>query len=132
MPRALAPLLFVVLWSSAFVAVRAGLPDISPLFFLAARFALAAAALLCIVTVIRRSWVTLSGHWHHLVISGVLMNAAYLSAAYSAMVHIDAATMTSAGTTRRRPSPGASACARKDCARLSESGMRNSAMVVRG
>ena len=39
---------------------------------------------------------------------------------------------TSAGTTRRRPSRGASACARKDCARLSESAMRNSAMVVRG
>ncbi len=42
----LAPLLFVFLWSGAFIAVRAGIPDVSPITFLASRFSLAALLLL--------------------------------------------------------------------------------------
>lgn len=92
-----APFLFVCLWSSAFVAIRAGLPDVSPLLFLTARFALAAVALIAIVSIVAQPWRELRGRWHHLIFSGVLMNAFYLSAAYSAMQQINAATMALIG-----------------------------------
>jgi drug/metabolite transporter (DMT)-like permease len=93
----LAPFLFVFLWSSAFIAVRAGMPDVTPLFYLAARFALATAALLLIVTVVRQDWASIRGLWGHLAVAGVLMGALYLSAAYLAMQHINAATMALIG-----------------------------------
>ena len=51
-----APYLFVVLWSSAYIAIRASLPDVSPLFFLTIRFALATALLLLVIATIRRTW----------------------------------------------------------------------------
>lgn len=97
MPRLLAPLLFVLLWSSAFIAVRAGMPDTTPLFYLAARFALATAALLLIVAIARQDWASIRGLWGHLAVAGVLMGALYLSAAYLAMQHINAATMALIG-----------------------------------
>ena len=97
MPRLLAPLLFVFLWSSAFIAVRAGMPDTTPLFYLAARFAIATAALLLIVAVARQDWASIRGLWGHLAVAGVLMGALYLSAAYLAMQHINAATMALIG-----------------------------------
>ncbi len=95
--RRLAPLVFVGLWSSAFIAVRAGLPDVSPLFFLATRFALATLALLAIAVVIRIDWAKIRAGWLHLVIAGVLMNALYLSGAYLALQHLLAATMALIG-----------------------------------
>ncbi len=64
-----APYLFVVLWSSAYIAIRASLPDVSPLFFLTIRFALATGLLLLIIATIRRTWSSLGGVWHHLVIA---------------------------------------------------------------
>jgi drug/metabolite transporter (DMT)-like permease len=91
--QAAAPFLFVVLWSAAYVAIRFGLPDISPLFFLTIRFALATAALVAIVALFRLPWASAKGIWHHLVIAGVLINAFYLSGAYLALQHINAATM---------------------------------------
>ena len=63
-----APLAFVLLWSSAFIAVRGGLPFITPLYFLALRFIIAAAVLLGLCAVLRptrRAWRTLAGRWHH-------------------------------------------------------------------
>lgn len=88
-----APFLFIFLWSSAYIAVRASLPDVSPLFFLTIRFGLATAALLFIVATVRQSWTSLQGNWHHLVIAGVLINGLYLSGAYLALQNISAATM---------------------------------------
>jgi len=94
----LTPLVFVALWSSAFVATRAGLAGVSPLAFLTARFALAALVLVALAAVLRSDWAALSGVWPHLVVSGVLINALYLSGAYIALDHIDAATMALVGT----------------------------------
>ena len=36
--QTVAPFLFIFLWSTAYIAVRASLPDVSPLFFLTIRF----------------------------------------------------------------------------------------------
>lgn len=93
----MAPLLFVGLWSSAFIAIRGGLPDVSPLFFLSARFALATLALLAVAAIVRTGWEAIRAGWAHLVVVGVLMNAVYLSGAYLALEHLQAATMALIG-----------------------------------
>lgn len=96
----LAPLLFVLLWSGAFIAVRAGVQDVSPIAFLAARFTLAAAILLPISLFLRGlgGWQDARRLWLHLVVSGILLNGAYLSAAHWAMVDISAASMALIGS----------------------------------
>lgn len=92
-----APLAFIFLWSMAFVAVRAGLPDVSPLFFLAVRFALATAILVAIAALWRLKWTGLANTWRHFVVAGVLINALYLSAGYLAMTEIAGATLALIG-----------------------------------
>ena len=82
-----------MLWSSAYIAIRASLPDVSPLFFLTIRFALATVLLLLVIATIRRTWSSLGRVWHHLAIAGILINGLYLSAGYLALQHINAATM---------------------------------------
>lgn len=95
----LAPLLFVLLWSGAFIAVRAGIPDVTPIAFLGARFTLAALILLPISFIIGSAggWREARRLWPHLALSGILLNGAYLSAAYWAMLDISAATMALIG-----------------------------------
>lgn len=93
----LAPLAFVVLWSSAFIAARAGLPYASAVLFLGLRFSIAAAILLLVLWLWRRP-----GRWaglpfRHLIVSGILINGLYLSGAYIALETISAATMALIG-----------------------------------
>jgi drug/metabolite transporter (DMT)-like permease len=72
----LAPLLFVLLWSSSFIAAKAGLRDLSPLLFVAIRLAGCAAVLMGLMLVLGRSWQPLSaGRWLHCAIAGALVNA---------------------------------------------------------
>jgi len=95
----LAPFVFICLWSGAFIAVRAGLPDVSPLFFLAVRFAIAGSLLALIVSLWQpRRWRELRGKWAVTALCGVLMNGGYLSAAYLAMTEITGATMALVGS----------------------------------
>ena len=92
-----APFLFIFLWSSAFIAVRAGLPDVSPLYFLSIRFTLAATILAVLALLTRQPWYDLRGRWPHFVVAGVLINALYLSAGYLAMTRISGATLALIG-----------------------------------
>ena len=43
-PRVLVPATFILLWSSAYIVVRTGLPDMSPIAALALRFVIVTAA----------------------------------------------------------------------------------------
>lgn len=92
-----APLLFVLIWSSAFVAVRAGLPHVSPIFFLTVRFACASLLLLAAALAWRQSWSSLRGRWAHLALAGALINGFYLTAGYLAMTRISGATLALIG-----------------------------------
>ncbi len=71
--------------------------DVSPLFFLSARFTLATVALLAVAAILRTDWASLRKGWAHLVVVGILMNAIYLSGAYLALEHLQAATMALIG-----------------------------------
>jgi drug/metabolite transporter (DMT)-like permease len=93
-----APFVFVLIWSSAFVAVRAGLPDVTPFYFLAIRFTLAALILIAVVSAGGLPWRGLAGHWIPLAIAGALLNALYLGAAYLAMTRIGGASMALIGS----------------------------------
>lgn len=71
-----APFLFVLLWSSSFIAAKAGLRSISPMLFVTVRLAACAVVMLGLMLVLRRSWAPLKrGKWAHCAIAGALMNA---------------------------------------------------------
>ena len=86
-----APLLFVLLWSSSFLAVRVGLRHMSPLMFVALRMVLAALILSAVMLALRRSWSLPWLTWLHCAVAGVLLHAILLMTAQSAMVHTVAA-----------------------------------------
>lgn len=93
-----APVVFIVLWSSAFIGARAGLPHVSPLLFLGARFVLATLLLAAICLVWKQDWSGMRRRWPHFVAAGVLINGLYLSGAFVAMTHITGATMALVGS----------------------------------
>jgi drug/metabolite transporter (DMT)-like permease len=88
----LAPLLFVVLWSSSFIAAKAGLRHLSPLLFVAVRLAGCAAVLMALMLGLRRSWRPLGGgRWLHCAIAGALVNAIGLMAPHVGLLMAPAA-----------------------------------------
>lgn len=93
-----APVAFIVLWSSAFIAARVGLPHVSPLLFLAARFVLATVLLAAFCLVWKQDWSGMARRWPHFVVAGILINGLYLSGAFIAMTHITGATMALVGS----------------------------------
>jgi drug/metabolite transporter (DMT)-like permease len=86
-----APFVFVLLWSSSFIAARVGLRQITPLLFVATRMVFAATVMVGLMLVLRRSWRGLEGRWLHCAVAGVLINSVMLMPAHVAMVHTRAA-----------------------------------------
>jgi drug/metabolite transporter (DMT)-like permease len=83
----IAPFLFVVLWSSSFIASKAGLRQLSPLLFVAIRLAACATLLMALMLLRRRSWRPLANHrWLHCAVAGTLLNAGGLMAPHVGML----------------------------------------------
>ncbi|HEX9462889.1 MAG TPA: DMT family transporter [Alphaproteobacteria bacterium] len=81
---AVAPAVFVVLWSTGFVAAKAGLPYAEPLTFLTARFGIVAVAMLIAAFAIRAAWpkgIMIA----HIAVVGLLMHASYLGGVFTAL-----------------------------------------------
>lgn len=74
----LAPVLFVLIWSTGWIAARAAAPLADPLTFLAARYALAAIALFLIMLAFGVKLPRDRHLWAHGLASGVLLHAVYL------------------------------------------------------
>src|ERR1700728_2568068 len=88
----LAPLLFVLLWSSSFIAAKVGLQHMSPLLFVAVRMAGCAAVLVALMVVLNRSWKPLGQfRWLHCAIAGALLNAVGLMAPHVGLLMAPAA-----------------------------------------
>lgn len=88
----LAPLLFVLLWSSSFIAAKVGLRHMSPLLFVAVRMAGCAAMLIAMMLVLRRSWRPLGEwRWLHCAVAGALLNAVGLMAPHVGLLLAPAA-----------------------------------------
>jgi drug/metabolite transporter (DMT)-like permease len=82
---AVAPALFVFLWSTGFIGARYGLPHAEPNTFLAIRFVIVIAMLAVVACWRSASWPRRPRVYLHLAISGVLMHSTYLGGVFSAI-----------------------------------------------
>ncbi len=86
------PALFVVLWSTGFIAAMFGLPYAPALTFVAYRFALVAVLMTVVVLALRPAWPT-PREAAHSAFAGILVHGLYLGGVFIALSH-----GTSAGT----------------------------------
>ena len=82
---ALAPALFVFLWSTGFIGARYGLPYAEPMSFLSIRFVIVIAMLAIVVRWRHGPWPREPRMVGHLVVSGVLIHSTYLGGVFSAI-----------------------------------------------
>ena len=80
-----APSLFVLLWSSAFVGAKYGIPFIEPLTFMCLRFTLVTAIFLSLSLIFRASWPRSWAEAGHIAFVGFLVQALYLSGTFVAL-----------------------------------------------
>src|SRR5271169_6000117 len=81
-----APAVFVVLWSTGFVATKYVLRSAEPLTYLAIRMAVVVAIMAVTVVVARPRWPDRAGIGHS-VIAGILVHGFYLGGTAVAMAH---------------------------------------------
>ena len=81
---AVAPAVFVVLWSSGFIGGKAGLPYAEPLTFLSVRFAIVAVVMLIAALLVRAAWPK-GVMIVHLAVVGLLMHSLQLGGVFSAL-----------------------------------------------
>ncbi|HLI99492.1 MAG TPA: DMT family transporter [Bradyrhizobium sp.] len=81
-----APAVFVVLWSTGFVATKYVLRDAEPLTYLAIRMAVVVAIMTVIVIVVRPRWPGRVGIAHN-VVAGILVHGFYLGGTALAIAH---------------------------------------------
>jgi drug/metabolite transporter (DMT)-like permease len=79
-----APALFLLFWSSGFVAAKLGLEGAAPITFLALRFCIVTVLMLAIVLATRAPWPRRPAEIGHILVVGLIMQAIYFSAAYLA------------------------------------------------
>ena len=80
-----APAVFVLLWSSAFVGAKFGLPYAEPLTFMSLRFACVTAAFLSLSVIFKASWPKSWREVGHIALVGLLVQALYLSGTFIAL-----------------------------------------------
>jgi drug/metabolite transporter (DMT)-like permease len=80
-----APALFVVLWSTGFIAAKFGLPYAPPLTFLLYRFALVASLMTIVCIVTNASWPARRADYLNVAIAAWLVHGVYLGGVFVAM-----------------------------------------------
>ena len=88
-PRAAAlfPPLFVVLWSTGFIAAKYGLPYAPPLTFLLIRFACVAALMTVVALATRAAWPGSPAQVGHVAVAALLVHGGYLGGVFVAIAH---------------------------------------------
>jgi drug/metabolite transporter (DMT)-like permease len=81
-----APAIFVVLWSTGFIATKYALSDAQPLTYLAIRMILVVALMAAIAVIARPRWPDRKGILHS-VVAGLLVHGFYLSGTAIAIAH---------------------------------------------
>jgi drug/metabolite transporter (DMT)-like permease len=79
------PGVFVLIWSTGFIAARYGMPHAPPLTFLALRYALSVAVFALWIVATRPAWPANRAQWWHLGLTGVFMHAGYLGGVWVAV-----------------------------------------------
>ncbi len=80
-----APALFVLFWSTGFLAGKAGVADSGPFHLVAIRFAIASLLLLSIALLTRAPWPQRSQDILHIIMAGLLVHAGYIGAVFTAL-----------------------------------------------
>lgn len=80
-----APALFVFFWSTGFIGAKFGLPYAEPFTFLFIRFAIASILMFCLSLWFGASWPKKTIEVFHIVVSGLLLHAAYLGGVFTAI-----------------------------------------------
>ena len=81
----IAPVVFVILWSTGFVGTRFVIPYADPITFTALRFAIVCTLLTAFVIVSRRQLPRSWNMWLHLAVSGVLIRAFFVGGMFVAI-----------------------------------------------
>lgn len=81
----LAPAVFVVLWSTGYIAAKFALPDAEPMSFLAWRYVLVFLVLATIVVGSRRPWPTRPADYLHSVVTGISLHCLGLGGVFLAI-----------------------------------------------
>ncbi len=84
---ALAPALFVILWSSGFIGAKLGVASAEPFTVLLLRFAVVLAIMLPLVLLWRVEWPATRAGVAYIAASGVLIQGGYLGGCFSAVYH---------------------------------------------
>ncbi len=79
------PAVFVLIWSTGFVAARLGMPYAPPMKFLALRYALSVLCFLPWILACDAVWPQRRRQWLHLAVTGVLMHGIYLGGVWAAV-----------------------------------------------
>lgn len=82
-----APIIFVLIWSTGWISARFGAPYADPLTFLALRYVLAGVVLSVLAVTMRASWPARRADYGHAMMSGVLLHAIYLGGVWWAIRH---------------------------------------------
>jgi drug/metabolite transporter (DMT)-like permease len=82
---ALAPGLFVLLWSTGFIGAKFGLPHAEPFTFLTLRFALTAVLLVVVAFLFGAPWPATRQQWARIAIAGILIQGVYLGGVFFAI-----------------------------------------------
>ena len=82
---AIAPFLFVFLWSTGFVGAKFGLPYVEPLTFLLWRFLLVIVLMMTFALLTRAPWPRGRRQVLHIAVAGVLLHAVYLGGVFVAI-----------------------------------------------
>jgi len=80
-----APALFVLFWSTGFLAGKAGVANSGPFHLVAIRFAIASLLLLSIALLTRAPWPQRSQDILHIIMAGLLVHAGYIGAVFTAL-----------------------------------------------
>jgi drug/metabolite transporter (DMT)-like permease len=82
-----APLLFVILWSSGFISAKLGVSHAEPFTFLILRFVFVIALMLPLAVMWRVRWPRSLRETAHIAAAGALLQCGYLSGCFSAMYY---------------------------------------------
>ena len=80
----LAPIVFVVLWSTGFISARFGLPYAGPLTYLLWRFVLVAVLMTAVALLLRVEWPRGVTRWHACIV-GLMVHGLYLGGVFIAI-----------------------------------------------
>ncbi len=91
----LAPIIFVLLWSTGFIGAKMGMPHAEPFTFLGVRFTLASAIFFALLVVMRVPWPKSPRVWLHAAVVGLFMHGVYLGGVFFAVDHGTSAGISS-------------------------------------